>query len=186
MLVRVRPGAPVVRGGKTGVYETREPCEVRKPVAAPDFSLTRTSQLRANSLIWRSFLGGSGHPPLQFVRFGQKVLATGIEEHAIERVRVRIYSPAKTVVDLFRYRRTAGKRFCSRATCLSGSSALCCAGGRWRRIRCCRKIILVLFRSNIFLPIGDCHADNRWFAVTQNREIGDIAGRKKQHPIVQV
>jgi predicted transcriptional regulator of viral defense system len=50
-------------------------------------------------------------PPLQFVRFGQKVLATGIEEHVIEGVRVRIYSPAKTVVDLFRYRRSAGKRY---------------------------------------------------------------------------
>src|SRR5580700_11168330 len=39
------------------------------------------------------------HPPLQFVRFGQKVLTSGIEEHKIEGVRVRIYSPAKTVVD---------------------------------------------------------------------------------------
>jgi predicted transcriptional regulator of viral defense system len=50
-------------------------------------------------------------PPLQFVRFGQKVLTSGIEEHKIEGVRVRIYSPAKTVVDLFRYRRSAGKRY---------------------------------------------------------------------------
>src|SRR5258707_1360213 len=51
------------------------------------------------------------HPPFQFVRFGQKVLATGIEEHLIESVRVRIYGPAKTVVDLFRYRRSAGRRY---------------------------------------------------------------------------
>jgi predicted transcriptional regulator of viral defense system len=50
-------------------------------------------------------------PPLQFVRFGQKVLNAGIREHRIEGVRVRIYSPAKTVVDLFRYRRSAGKRY---------------------------------------------------------------------------
>jgi hypothetical protein len=50
-------------------------------------------------------------PPLQFVRFGPKVLTTGIEEHVIEGVRVRIYSPAKTVVDLVRYRRSAGKRY---------------------------------------------------------------------------
>lgn len=35
---------------------------------------------------------------LQFVRSGQKVLATGIEEHVIEGIRVRIYSPAKTVI----------------------------------------------------------------------------------------
>jgi predicted transcriptional regulator of viral defense system len=50
-------------------------------------------------------------PPLQFVRFGEKVLTSGIKEHVIESVRVRVYSPAKTVVDLFRYRRRAGKRY---------------------------------------------------------------------------
>jgi predicted transcriptional regulator of viral defense system len=48
------------------------------------------------------------HPPLRFVRFGQRVFASGIEEHTIEGVSVRIYSPGKTVVDLFRYRRTIG------------------------------------------------------------------------------
>ncbi len=50
-------------------------------------------------------------PLLQFVRFGQKVLTSGIEEHTIEGVRVQIYSAAKTIVDLFRYRRRAGKRY---------------------------------------------------------------------------
>jgi predicted transcriptional regulator of viral defense system len=51
------------------------------------------------------------HPPLQFVRFGAKVLRAGIEEHLIEGVPVRIYDSAKTVVDLFRYRQRAGKRY---------------------------------------------------------------------------
>jgi predicted transcriptional regulator of viral defense system len=51
------------------------------------------------------------NPPLQIVRFGEKVFAFGIKEHVIEGVRVRIYCPAKTVVDLFRYRRSAGKRY---------------------------------------------------------------------------
>jgi predicted transcriptional regulator of viral defense system len=51
------------------------------------------------------------HPPLQFVRFRDKMLRSGMEEHLIEGVRVRIYDPAKTVVDLFRYRRRAGKRY---------------------------------------------------------------------------
>lgn len=45
------------------------------------------------------------------MRFGTKVLASGIEEHMIEGVRVRVYDPAKTVIDLFRYRRSAGKRY---------------------------------------------------------------------------
>ncbi len=51
------------------------------------------------------------NPPLQIVRFGEKVFSSGIQEHVIEAVRVRIYDPAKTVVDLFRYRRGAGKRY---------------------------------------------------------------------------
>jgi predicted transcriptional regulator of viral defense system len=50
-------------------------------------------------------------PPLLIVRFGASVLDSGIKEHVIEGVRVRIYNPAKTVVDLFRYRRSAGRRY---------------------------------------------------------------------------
>ena len=49
--------------------------------------------------------------PLQFVRFGNKVLQTGIQEHLIEGVPVRVYSPAKTIVDLFRYRQSEGRRY---------------------------------------------------------------------------
>jgi predicted transcriptional regulator of viral defense system len=51
------------------------------------------------------------HPPLQVVRFGEKVLRSGIEDHLIEGVTVKIYNPAKTVVDLFRYRQSAGRRY---------------------------------------------------------------------------
>jgi predicted transcriptional regulator of viral defense system len=50
-------------------------------------------------------------PPLQFARFGDKVLTSGIQEQTIEGVCVRLYNPAKTVVDLFRYRRSAGRRY---------------------------------------------------------------------------
>lgn len=52
-----------------------------------------------------------GSLPLKFVRFGEKVLRSGIEEHKIEGVTVRVYSPAKTVVDLFRYRQSEGQRY---------------------------------------------------------------------------
>lgn len=52
-----------------------------------------------------------GSLPLRFVRFGEKVLRTGIETHMIESVPVRVYSPAKTIVDLFRYRRSEGRRY---------------------------------------------------------------------------
>lgn len=51
------------------------------------------------------------HLPLQIVHFRDKMLHEGIEEHHIEGVTVRIYNVAKTVVDLFRYRQSAGKRY---------------------------------------------------------------------------
>jgi len=50
-------------------------------------------------------------PPLQVVRFGDKVFHAGVGQHRIEGVPVRIYNPAKTVVDLFRYRQRAGRRY---------------------------------------------------------------------------
>ena len=53
----------------------------------------------------------SVQPPLQTVRFGEKVLRSGVGEHRIEGVSVPIYTPAKTVVDLFRYRQQAGRRY---------------------------------------------------------------------------
>jgi hypothetical protein len=39
------------------------------------------------------------------------MLHEGIEEHAIAGVTVPMYSVPKTVVDLFRYRQSAGKRY---------------------------------------------------------------------------
>jgi predicted transcriptional regulator of viral defense system len=41
------------------------------------------------------------HPPIQIMPFGPKVLNSGVETHLIENVSVRIYSPAKTISDLF-------------------------------------------------------------------------------------
>ena len=42
---------------------------------------------------------------LQIVRFSGADLTEGIEEHDVCGVKVRVTSPAKTIVDLFRYRR---------------------------------------------------------------------------------
>lgn len=48
------------------------------------------------------------YPPMRFVRFGEKALTEGIEEHVIEGVTVKITSPAKTIVDCFRFRNKIG------------------------------------------------------------------------------
>ena len=47
-------------------------------------------------------------PPLRIVRFSQKMLAYGVQEHRIDGVSVHIFSPAKTVADCFRYRNKIG------------------------------------------------------------------------------
>jgi predicted transcriptional regulator of viral defense system len=49
------------------------------------------------------------HPPLRIVRFSPAALRTGVKTHTIERVPVRITEPGRTIIDLFRYRRTVGQ-----------------------------------------------------------------------------
>lgn len=46
--------------------------------------------------------------PLHIVRFSGAALSAGVEEHEIDRVAVRVYDPAKTVADCFKYRRKIG------------------------------------------------------------------------------
>lgn len=47
-------------------------------------------------------------PPLRIVRFTEKFLLDGIENHVIEGVSVPIYSLVKTLADAFRHRRSVG------------------------------------------------------------------------------
>jgi predicted transcriptional regulator of viral defense system len=48
------------------------------------------------------------HPPMRIVRFSGDALEHGIEEHEIGKVRVRIYTPAKTIADCFKFRNKIG------------------------------------------------------------------------------
>jgi predicted transcriptional regulator of viral defense system len=47
-------------------------------------------------------------PPLRIVRFSGKALTEGVETHKVEGVPVRVYGPAKTVADCFKYRNKIG------------------------------------------------------------------------------
>lgn len=51
------------------------------------------------------------YPAIEFVRFNEKVLHSGVEPHYVEGVGIHITNPAKTIVDLFRYRQSEGRRF---------------------------------------------------------------------------
>ena len=48
------------------------------------------------------------YPPVHVVRMSGRALTFGVEVRAIEGVKVRITSPAKTVADCFRFRRLVG------------------------------------------------------------------------------
>jgi predicted transcriptional regulator of viral defense system len=50
-------------------------------------------------------------PPIQIVRFGPKAFTSGIETHLIENVSVRIYSPPKTIADLFYHAHRQNRRY---------------------------------------------------------------------------
>jgi predicted transcriptional regulator of viral defense system len=48
------------------------------------------------------------YPPVRIVRFGEKALALGVESHEIGGVSVKVFSPAKSIVDCFRFRSAVG------------------------------------------------------------------------------
>lgn len=48
------------------------------------------------------------YPPIEVIYMSSPVLEFGVEEHQIERVLVRITSPAKTVADCFKHRNKIG------------------------------------------------------------------------------
>ncbi|MFC1574041.1 hypothetical protein ACFL30_02540 [Candidatus Latescibacterota bacterium] len=48
------------------------------------------------------------HPPLRIYKFSNNSFQSGIEEHHIDGVRVRIYSPEKTLANSFKYRNKTG------------------------------------------------------------------------------
>ncbi|MFQ5633222.1 MAG: transcriptional regulator, partial [bacterium] len=46
--------------------------------------------------------------PMRIVRFSGQALEAGIEEHEIEGITLRVYNPAKTVADCFKFRNKIG------------------------------------------------------------------------------
>ena len=62
-------------------------------------------QVAIKGASWRPRLR---YPPLQVFRFTGQAFTHGVEEHAVGGVKVRVYSPAKTVADCFKFRHKLG------------------------------------------------------------------------------
>lgn len=48
------------------------------------------------------------HPPIKVYRFSGESLTKGIEKHEVDGVMVRVYNPAKTIADCFKFRNKIG------------------------------------------------------------------------------
>lgn len=75
------------------------------------------------------------YPPIRFVRFGRRALIEGVGVHTIESVSVRVYSPAKAVVDCFRYRNKIGTDVAIEALRDALRKRLCTPSEIWKLAR---------------------------------------------------
>ena len=78
------------------------------------------------------------YPPLRVVRFSKTALTDGIEEHQIEGVTVRIYSPAKTIADCFKFRNKIGLDVAIEALSECWRSKHCTMDDLWHFAGICR------------------------------------------------
>lgn len=78
------------------------------------------------------------NPPLHIVRFSGDALHFGIEEHSIQGVRVRVYDPAKTVADCFKYRNKIGLDVALEALREGWRERRCTMDELWHSAKVCR------------------------------------------------
>jgi predicted transcriptional regulator of viral defense system len=91
--------------------------------------------LAIGSKAWRPQVD---YPRLRFVRFSDRALEAGVEEHSIEGVLVRVYSPAKTVADCFKYRNKIGLDVALEALRDCRRERKCSNDELWRYAKICR------------------------------------------------
>ena len=78
------------------------------------------------------------HPRMRIVRFSGKSLTEGVDEHNVEGVPVRIYNPAKTVADCFKYRNKVGMDVALEALREVIRGRRCTTDELWRYAKICR------------------------------------------------
>jgi len=78
------------------------------------------------------------YPRMRIVRFSGKALTEGVDEHTIEGVKVRIYRPAKTVADCFKYRNKIGLDVALEALREVLRDRKCSTDELWKYAKICR------------------------------------------------
>lgn len=93
--------------------------------------------------VWIALDRRAAHPrtrhfKMRIVRFSGKALSEGINEYTIEGVKVRIYNPAKTVADCFKYRNKIGLDVALEALREVLRSRKCSIDELWKYAKICR------------------------------------------------
>lgn len=130
------------------VTEYHSLAEVSK--RAPDAVICLLSALRFHDLTTQSpfevwiALNRTAHAPkvegiqLRVMRFSGLSFTQEIEEHSIEGVPVRVYGPAKTVADCFKYRNKTGMDVAIEALRDCLAKRKCTRDDLWRSAKICR------------------------------------------------
>lgn len=145
-LERIGRGLYIAAGGNIGEHRTLVEASKRVPrgvvclLSALRFhNLTtqgpREVWLAIGEKAWRPRVTS---PPLRTVRFSDRAIREGVEVHQIEGVAVRVYSPAKTIADCFKYRNKIGLDVALEALRECWRARRCTMDDLWRYAKVCR------------------------------------------------
>ncbi len=135
------------RLANAGISENQTIMEVSK--AIPSGIVCLLSALRFHKLttqnpaqVWLA-ISSKAHSsakmlPVRFVRFSGPAFAEGIEQHTLEGTPVKVYSPAKTVADCFKYRNKIGLDVAIEALKECRSKNLATIDQLWHYAKICR------------------------------------------------
>lgn len=142
---RVGRGLYRLTSGKGTEHSTL--AEVSKQI--PSSIVCLTSALRFHNLttqapfeIWLAIGVKAYRPktdlPVRIVRFSGAALTEGVETHKVDGVQVRVYSPAKTVADCFKYRNKIGLDVALEALKECRKAQRCSMDDLWHFAKICR------------------------------------------------
>lgn len=145
-LERVGRGLYVLRGSSPTQHRTLAEVGKRVPrgviclLSALQFHELTTQMPRQ---VWLALDNKAWQPqvslPVRVVRFSGEAFTSGVEEHQIEGVTVRVYSPAKTVVDCFKFRHKIGLDVAMEALRDCRRQGKCDNDDLWRFAKVCRQ-----------------------------------------------
>ena len=134
------PGHPISEHEGLMVVATKAPQAVFCLLTALQFHGLTTQLPRQ---VWIAMPRGShspriDYPPIRMVQMAGRAHLSGVEEHLCNEVKVRIYSPAKTVVDCFKHRNKIGLDVALEALKDAWRTRKASADDLWRYAQDCR------------------------------------------------